>query len=147
MRAHVVGCLPFEACGLLAGAKNEVREVFPIPNQLHSPVRYRMDPSEQVRAFAIIETNEMELVGIYHSHTAAAGAAGATVAQLSETDISEAAYPVVQVVWSRIDGPWQADGYWIHGGRVTKIPLEFGDLGRENDKKKAEELRAQHGDR
>jgi proteasome lid subunit RPN8/RPN11 len=127
MRAHVAACLPHEACGLLAGAGSEVREVFPIPNQLRSPVRYRMEPAEQVRAFALIESKQMELVAIYHSHPAAAGTAGAMLAQPSSTDIAEAAYAVVQVLWSRVRGPWEANGYWIMDGTVAKVPLEIQD--------------------
>jgi proteasome lid subunit RPN8/RPN11 len=129
MRAHVVATLPYEACGLLAGAASEVREVYPIANQLQSPVRYRMEPSEQVRAFSTIESKDMELVAIYHSHTAAAGTANAAMAQPSATDIAEAAYAVVQVLWSRIRGPWEANGYWISGGRVSQVPLEIRDAG------------------
>jgi proteasome lid subunit RPN8/RPN11 len=127
MQAHVVAALPYEACGLLAGAGSDVREVLPIANQLRSPVRFRMEPSEQVRAFAMIESNGMELVAIYHSHTAAAGTAGPKMAQPSATDVAEAAYAVVQVLWSRISGPWEANGYWIRGRRVTKVPLEIQD--------------------
>ena len=129
MQAHVVASLPYEACGLLAGVDSEVRQVFPITNQLQSPVRYRMAPSEQVRAFATIESIGMQLVAIYHSHTAAAGTVGAAMAQPSATDIAEAAYAVVQVLWSRIRGPWQADGYWITGKCVRKIALEIKDAG------------------
>jgi proteasome lid subunit RPN8/RPN11 len=129
MRAHVVAALPYEACGLLAGAAGEVREVYPIPNQLRSRVRYRMEPSEQVRAFTIIESNDMELVAIYHSHTAAPGTADEAMAQPSATDIAEAAYAVVQVLWSRIRGPWEANGYWISGERVAQVLLEIRDVG------------------
>ena len=127
MRTHVVASLPYEACGLLAGADNEVRDVFPIANQLRSPVRYRMEPSEQVRAFAIIESKELELVGIYHSHTARPGTVGTMMAQPSATDIAEAAYAVVQVLWSRIGGPWEANGYWIMDKLITKVALEIRD--------------------
>jgi proteasome lid subunit RPN8/RPN11 len=129
MRAHVVAALPCEACGLLAGVASEVREMYPIPNQLRSPVRYRMEPSEQVRAFSIIESKDMELVAIYHSHTAAAGTAGEAMTQPSATDIAEAAYAVVQVLWSRIRGPWEANGYWISGDTVTQVLLEVRDVG------------------
>jgi proteasome lid subunit RPN8/RPN11 len=129
MRAHVVATLPYEACGLLAGAASEVREVYPIANQLQSPVRYRMEPLEQVRTFSIIESKDLELVAIYHSHTAAAGTAGAAMTQPSATDIAEAAYAVVQVLWSRIRGPWEANGYWISGERVTPVMLEIRDVG------------------
>jgi proteasome lid subunit RPN8/RPN11 len=146
MRAHVVAALPFVACGLLAGAGSAVREVFPITNQLHSPARYRMEPAEQVRAFATIESKGMELVAIYHSHTAAASTAGATMAPPSATDIAEAAYAVVQVVWSRINGPWEANGYWISGNSVTKVALEFRALAQENARY-TEYRRGDDGDR
>ena len=101
-------------------------------NQMRSPVRYRMEPSEQVHAFSIIESREMELMAIYHSHTAVAGTAGATMAQPSATDIAEAAYAVVQVLWSRVNGPWEANGYWISNGTVTKVPLEYLDPDHKN---------------
>jgi proteasome lid subunit RPN8/RPN11 len=124
MKTHVMACLPFEACGLLAGTNAEVRMVFPISNQLRSTSRFRMEPSEQIRAFADMAARQIELLGIFHSHTAAPGSAGEAMAQPSATDIAEAAYPVVQVVWSRVRGPWEAQGYWIEGAQVAQVELE-----------------------
>ena len=123
MRGHVAGCLPFEACGLLAGKIDTVHEVLAITNQLRSSTRFRMEPAEQVRAFAMIETKGLELLGIFHSHPAPPGAADASRAGLSPTDIVEAAYPVTQVLWSRVKGPWEAKGYWVEDKHISEVAL------------------------
>lgn len=116
MRAHVESRAPLEACGLLAGKNDLVKKVFLIENQAQSPVRFRMDPAEQLHAFDSIESNEMDLLAIFHSHPAGPEA-------ISATDIEEATYPVVNIVWSRPRGVWQARGFWIEDGRVTEVSL------------------------
>jgi proteasome lid subunit RPN8/RPN11 len=68
MSADVESRAPQEACGLLAGKGDITLEVIPITNELHSTVRFRMDPIEQLRAFQLIDDQGLELVGIYHSH-------------------------------------------------------------------------------
>ncbi len=88
--AHV----PLEACGLLAGRNGSVKKVLPVRNQAQSPVRFVMDPYEQLQAFEWIDSQELELVGIFHSHPAGPET-------VSATDIREAAYEVVHLVWSR----------------------------------------------
>ena len=123
MRAHVAECLPYEACGLLAGKIDTVHEVFAMTNRLLSPTRFRMEPVEQVRAFAAIESKGLELLGIYHSHPGRRGSASGFRARLSPTDIAEAAYPVTHVLWSRARGSWEASGYWIEDQRVSEVAL------------------------
>lgn len=117
MRRHVEAEAPLEACGLLAGKNARVESVQEIRNQAQSPARFVMDPIEQLNAFEWIESCEMELLAIYHSHPAGP-------ATLSATDIAEAAYPVVHIVWSRADGEWQARGFWIENGQVTEATLQ-----------------------
>lgn len=116
MQAHVERLAPFESCGLLAGRNNTVEEVFLIPNQIKSRTRFRMEPKEQLNAFDTIDANGLELVGIFHSHPD--GPEG-----LSPTDIEEAAYPVVQVIWSQSNGRWQARGFWIDAHSVNEVTL------------------------
>ena len=96
MRSHLDSCAPMEGCGLLAGLGNTVHQVFLIANQEQSPSRFRMVASEQLRAFQSMEERSMELLGIFHSHPAdeRAGPVGP-----SPTDVEEAAYPVVHVIW------------------------------------------------
>ncbi len=99
-----------------------MEKVFLIENQAQSPIRFRMDPGEQLRAFNSIETDEMDLLAIFHSHPAGPEA-------VSAADIEEAAYPVVNIVWSRPQGVWRARGFWMEQGRVSEVNLYL----RENE--------------
>ena len=116
MRIHVEACLPQEACGLLSGIGDDVQEVIPISNQAASPVRFRMDPLEQLRALDRIESQGRDLLGIYHSHPA--GPDGP-----SATDIAEAAYRAVYIIWSRSRGNWAMKAFWIEGDSFSEVKL------------------------
>lgn len=118
MRAHVEQQVPLEACGLLAGKNDQVEQVLRVRNQAQSAVRFVMDPHEQLRAFDWIESNGLELVGIFHSHPAGPAAASAT-------DIAEAAYEVVHLIWSRTRSDWRARGFWIEQGRAIEVLLKI----------------------
>jgi proteasome lid subunit RPN8/RPN11 len=118
MLHHVDIHIPLEACGLLAGKDNRVEKVIGVRNQAQSPVRFVMDPYEQLRAFDWIESNGLDLLGIFHSHPAGPETASAT-------DIAEAAYEVVHVIWSRIEDRWQARGFWIKDGNASKVSLRI----------------------
>jgi proteasome lid subunit RPN8/RPN11 len=118
MLAHVGRQVPLEACGLLAGKKDRVEKVILVRNQVQSPARFVMDPYEQLQAFDWIESNGLELLGIFHSHPAGPPA-------VSATDIAEAAYEVVQIIWSRDQQDWQARGFWIANGRVSEVSLQI----------------------
>jgi proteasome lid subunit RPN8/RPN11 len=117
MLHYVDSQIPFEACGLLAGAHNHVQKVIQVQNQAQSPVRFVMDPHEQLKAFDWIESNGLDLLGIFHSHPA-----GPAIA--SANDIVEAAYEVVHIIWSRIGDRWQARGFWIENGEASEITLQ-----------------------
>ena len=118
MRRHVIAQAPLEACGLLAGKQNAVEAVLKVRNAEQSPVRFHMDPQEQFNAFEWIEANGLELVGIYHSHPSGPETA-------SVTDIAEAAYEAVHVIWSRSKQAWKARGFWIEAGEVTEVNIQI----------------------
>lgn len=120
MRAHVESCLPLEACGLLAGSGDTVGKVIPVTNGAQSAVRFRMDPVEQLQAFQQMESWGLDLVGVFHSHPAGPK-------MPSATDIAEASYEVVQIIWSRSQGAWTANGFWIHTGRALEVKLYVAD--------------------
>jgi len=125
MRAHVQSCLPMEACGLLAGTGDLIQEVLPITNQEQSPTRFRMDAREQLSAFRFMEQRGLELVGIFHSHPAESNVGTRPSGVPSPTDIEEAAYPVVNVIWSPHEGEWRASGFWIEDGSFAEVPLHL----------------------
>ena len=118
MLRYVTDHIPLEACGLLAGKNARVEKVILVRNQAQSPTRFVMDPYEQLQAFAWIDDNQLELLGIFHSHPAGPET-------VSATDIREAAYEVVHLVWSRVEsgGIWKVRGFWIQGGQAQEVDL------------------------
>jgi len=118
MLNYVDSHIPLEACGLLAGTDNLVKKVIGVRNQAQSPVRFVMDPYEQLKAFDWIESNGLDLLGIFHSHPAGPETASAT-------DIVEAAYEVIHLIWSRMEDRWQARGFWIENGEAREVTLRI----------------------
>jgi [CysO sulfur-carrier protein]-S-L-cysteine hydrolase len=116
MHQHVHQNAPLEACGLLAGKNDSVEKVLLVRNQAQSPVRFVMDPHEQLDAFTWIDSQALDLLGIFHSHPTGPET-------VSVTDIAEAAYEVVHVIWSRADEEWNARGFWVENGKVINVPL------------------------
>lgn len=118
MLDHVAQQAPLEACGLLAGKNDRIEKVILIPNQAQSPVRFVMDPYEQLHAFDWIESNDLDLLGIFHSHPAGPETASAT-------DVAEAAYDVVHLIWSRNQDHWRVRGFWFENGNSAEILLHI----------------------
>jgi proteasome lid subunit RPN8/RPN11 len=120
MRRHVSRCAPMEACGLLSGINERVEWSQGIPNTERSPLRFRMEPSAQWRAFQRMEADGLEMVGIYHSHPNGPD-------HPSQTDITANMYPVAQIIWFRENGKWLAHGFNIEDGKAVEIDLELRD--------------------
>jgi proteasome lid subunit RPN8/RPN11 len=115
---HVNRHIPLEACGLLAGKNDRVEKVLFVQNRAQSPVRFVMDPSQQLKAFNWIDDNRLDLLGIFHSHPAGPETA-------SPTDITEAAYEVVHIICSRITDRWNLRGFWIADSHATEVILQI----------------------
>lgn len=125
MRSHVELSRPQEACGLLAGIGEIVREVLQISNQNQSETSFRMDPVKQIRAFNWMESNGLDLIGIYHSHPAGPETGAPGKPKPSPTDLAQAAYPVAYIIWSRPEGIWQARCFSIEDGRGLEVELQI----------------------
>ena len=110
--------LPLEACGVLAGKEARAEKMIGVLNQAQSPVRFVMDPYEQLHAFDWIDSHGLDLVGIFHSHPTGPET-------VSATDILEAAYAVVHVILSRTGTQWKARGFWIENGKVSEVALQI----------------------
>jgi proteasome lid subunit RPN8/RPN11 len=68
---HARECVPREACGILAGKGDKVEKVYKMTNTSEEPENcYFMDPREQLNVMKEIRQQELDLVGIYHSHPA-----------------------------------------------------------------------------
>jgi len=115
---HVNIHLPLEACGLLAGKNERVEKVLFVQNQAQSPVRFVMDPYEQLKAFDWIDDNGLDLLGIFHSHPTGPET-------VSPTDVAEAAYDVTHIICSQMDGQWKLRGFWIENGEAFEVTLQI----------------------
>jgi len=118
MRRHVARRAPLEACGVVGGVGERAALTLGVPNALHSPVRFRMQPRAQLRAFQRIEAAGLELIGIYHSHPNGPDAP-------SPTDVAEALYPVVYLIWFRAGRSWRARGFRIEAGDYSEVSLQI----------------------
>lgn len=117
MLVHVQAMIPEEACGLLSGRDGHITKAYPITNELHSPVRFRMKAEEQLKAFLEIEKDGVELLAIYHSHPQGPGFP-------SITDLVEFEYPdVVSLVWWHGTDGWRVNGFLIAEGQVSAVAL------------------------
>jgi [CysO sulfur-carrier protein]-S-L-cysteine hydrolase len=118
MRAHVQRCIPEEACGILGGTGNLVKCVLPVTNELHSPVKFRMAPEEQLKTFIWLEQNGFDMVAYFHSHPTGPG-------HLSETDLLQFFYPgVVLVLLYPQNSTWQIKGFIINKKYIKEINIE-----------------------
>ena len=117
MVAHVTAHAPLEACGLLTGRDSKVETVLEVTNQAQSPIRYVMDPIEQLHALEWIDANGLDLLGIFHSHPTGPET-------VSPTDIAQAAYAVTYIILARVDGEWRARGFWIEDGSFREVTLQ-----------------------
>jgi [CysO sulfur-carrier protein]-S-L-cysteine hydrolase len=93
MVAHCLAGRPNEACGLLAGDGGRVAKVYPMTNAAGSPVRYALDPREQLMVYRDLDAQGWELAGVFHSHTR-------TEAYPSPTDVRLASEDVPYVIVS-----------------------------------------------
>jgi proteasome lid subunit RPN8/RPN11 len=116
---HARSAFPNEACGLLAARNGAAVRLYPIKNAEASPVTYRMDPQEQLRAMLEMDDEDWELGAIYHSHTR-------TRAYPSQTDLSLAFYPdSLYIIVSLADAAApEVRAYRIVDGSITEEPIE-----------------------
>jgi proteasome lid subunit RPN8/RPN11 len=117
MLDHVRNCLPEEACGLLGGRGERVATVMSVTNQLHSSIKYYMDPVELVKNLHWLDDNNMEILGIYHSHPNGPD-------HPSETDLKDYLYPTAAaLIWYYSANEWSLKAYLIDAKNASEIPI------------------------
>ncbi len=77
---------PNECCGIIAGNHSGATKLYRAVNAEASPYRYNVDPKDLLRIYQDIDSNDWDVLVIYHSHTH-------TEAYPSQTDIRLAAWP------------------------------------------------------
>jgi proteasome lid subunit RPN8/RPN11 len=86
MANNCIKGLPNEACGIVAAKNNNVVSIIAITNAESSPETYMFDSREHFKAMKLLDQNNWELIGFYHSHIC-------SEAKPSKTDLKLAAYP------------------------------------------------------
>ena len=89
---------PNEACGILGSSGDEVVKVFRMTNAAGSPVRYSLEPKEQLAVYNALDDAGWELGGVFHSHTH-------TEAYPSPTDVRLASEDVPYLIVSLAQDP------------------------------------------
>ena len=117
--AHAKVEYPKEACGIIAGQRGVGSRVFRMRNADASPISYTMEPKEQLQVMKQMRVEGLEMLAIYHSHTA-------TPADPSPTDVKLATYPEASYVLVSLKNQAQPEvkSYRIVEGAVTPEPLE-----------------------
>jgi proteasome lid subunit RPN8/RPN11 len=109
---------PNECCGMVATSDGRAVAVYRAVNAEASPLRFRIDPDEQLALHNRIDDAGQELGAIYHSHTR-------TEPRPSQTDINFAKlWPGVLWIIVGLTGDEPAVRTWrIDDGRVTAAEL------------------------
>jgi len=123
MVAHLLEERPNEGCGLVAGSDGRISKVIRMTNASGSPVRYALDPKEQFTAYRMIETESLELGGVFHSHTH-------TEAYPSPTDVRLASEDVPYIIVSLAHEPADIRAFRIikeswdaPEGEIVEVPV------------------------
>jgi [CysO sulfur-carrier protein]-S-L-cysteine hydrolase len=114
---------PNEACGLIARSGDAIVEIYPMRNAAASPVRYALEPKEQLMTYRIIEDAGLSLGGVYHSHTR-------TEAYPSPTDVRMASEDVPYLIVSLASQPASIRAFRIlkanwtdETGQIIEVPV------------------------
>ncbi len=59
---------PLECCGYLAGTGETITMAYPMENSDQSSVHYSFRPEEQFATIKAIRKEQLEVLGVYHSH-------------------------------------------------------------------------------
>jgi len=131
--AHAREDAPNECCGLVGGRDGELTTYYRVRNAEASPLRYMLDPSEQLRTNNEMEERGEELAAIYHSHTGSPAYPSQTDINLALIDRREGGKVVgktplfpgtIYLIASLAEGEAPLRGFSIDEDGVTEIDLE-----------------------
>jgi [CysO sulfur-carrier protein]-S-L-cysteine hydrolase len=120
--AHARAEAPNECCGMIAARDGRAVAVHRTRNIHASPLKFEMDPREQLRVLDGIEQAGLELGAIYHSHTRSEPVP-------SLTDVNLARWwpePLWVIVGLAADEP-DVRAFRIVDGKVSRAEIEVED--------------------
>jgi len=113
--------LPNEACGLLVGKDDVVKEQFALTNTDHSPEHFSFDPAQQFHVLRTARKSDLKIIANYHSHPS-------TPARPSEEDIRLAFDPEILylIVSLALDTP-VLKAFRIQDGYGVEVGIDLTD--------------------
>jgi proteasome lid subunit RPN8/RPN11 len=119
MIEHARAEAPNECCGMVGSRDGEAVRVFRTVNAAASPLRFEIEPDEQLRVHQAIDGAALELGAIYHSHTR-------TEPKPSQTDVNFAAWwpGVLWIIVGLANGEVSVRTWSIDDGKVREAQLD-----------------------
>jgi len=108
---------PNECCGMIATEDGHATKVYRATNLAASPLKYEIDPLDQMRIQDDIDDNGWDLTVIYHSHTR-------SEPYPSQTDINLALPGVLYTIIGLAAKEPVVRTFKIGAGRVEEVPLD-----------------------
>ena len=93
---------PNESCAILFGKKNRVSEMFLTENTEKSPVNFTISNEQLIEAYKMAEEQDMEIVGIFHSHPSSDAFPSNTDEKFMQSN------PVAWIIYSGINKNFRA---------------------------------------
>ena len=116
---HAISEQPSESCAMLFGKKVgdnwNVKEVFLTQNIDDSQTNFTISPEELLKGYKIAEKNQLEVVGIFHSHPNSDAIPSNTDKKFMQNN------PVPWIIFSGVNNDLKA--YLLDSG-VIEIPIK-----------------------
>ena len=109
-----------ECCGLLAGRDGIITRILPARNAFESATAFEIAPAELFQLMRQIRGEDMEMLGIYHSHPR--GENRPSPRDIESAFYSEAAYFIVSPL---ADAAQPVRAFSIRDGRFTELQIEI----------------------
>ena len=106
---------PNEACAILFGKEDEVLDIFFTDNIEESPINFTISNEQVIEAYKIAEDQNVEIVGIFHSHPNSDAFPSNTDKKFMQSN------PVAWIIYSGINKNFKA---YILESDSIEIPIE-----------------------
>ena len=117
--AHAIKQQPSESCAMLLGKKVgdnwNVKEVFLTQNIDDSQTNFTISPEELLKGYQIAEKNQLEVVGIFHSHPNSDAIPSNTDKKFMQNN------PVPWIIFSGVNNELKA---YLLDSDVVEIPIK-----------------------
>ena len=116
---HAISEQPSESCAMLFGKKVgdnwNVKEVFLTQNIDDSQTNFTISPEELLKGYQIAEKNQLEVVGIFHSHPNSDAIPSSTDMKFMQNN------PVPWIIFSGVNNDLKA---YLLDSDVIEIPIK-----------------------